>query len=82
VIEKVRRRHRHVEVTRLFDRLAAVDRLRDRELPRAILQQPRDTVEIFGPLAAGHLAPHVFERSLRRAVGGVDVVFAGECNLG
>ena len=82
VIEEMRRRHRHVEVARLLDRLAAVHRLGDGELARAILQQPRDAVEVFRALAAGHLAPDVVERALRRLVGGVDIGGAGERDLG
>ena len=39
VVEEVRRGERHVDVARLLDRLAAVHRLQDRELPRAFLER-------------------------------------------
>ena len=42
VVEEVRRREREVDVARLLDRLAAVERLGDRELAGALLEDPRD----------------------------------------
>ena len=41
VVEEVRRRERQVDVARLLDRLAAVERLGDGELARALLDQER-----------------------------------------
>ena len=73
VVEKMRRRHGHVEVARFLDGLAAVERLRDGKLARAILQKPRDTVEIFGAFAAGHLAPDAIVGALRRGISGIDI---------
>ena len=82
VIEEMRGGHRHVEVARFLDRLAAVHRLGDGELARAILQQARDAVEVFGAFAAGHLSPDGVEGLLRRGVGGIDIGRAGECDFG
>src|SRR5437763_1784234 len=42
VVEEVRRRERQVDIARLLDRLAAVQRLEHRKLARALLQDPRD----------------------------------------
>ena len=50
VVEEVRRGERDVDVARLLDRLAAVQRLRDRELARALLDQARDPEQVLRPL--------------------------------
>src|SRR4051794_25391858 len=42
VVEEVRRGEREVDVARLLDRLAAVERLEDGELARALLEKARD----------------------------------------
>ena len=73
VIKKVRRRHRHIEVPRLLDRLATIQRLRNGKLPCAILQQPRDAEKILRPLAARQLAPDVVIRRLRRLIRRIDI---------
>src|SRR5207302_2939780 len=51
VVEEVRGREWHVDVARFADRLAAVERLEDRELARALLEEPRDPEEILRALA-------------------------------
>ncbi len=52
VVEEVRGRHRDVEVARLLDRLAAVHRLGDRELPRPVLEKAGDPEEVLAALAS------------------------------
>ena len=73
VVEKMRCRHRYIEVPRLLDRLATIQRLRDGKLPRTILQQPRDAEEILRPLPARQLAPDVIIRRLRRLIRRIDI---------
>ena len=51
VVEEVRRCERDVDVARLLDRLAAVERLRDCELARALLDQPGDPEQVLRTLA-------------------------------
>ncbi len=73
VIEKVRRRERHVDVARLLDRLAAVHRLEDGELARLLLQHARDPVEVLAAFLSRHAAPVLLVRAVGRAHRGVDV---------
>src|SRR5262249_24086524 len=47
VVEEVRRGEREVDVARLLDRLAAVERLEDGELARPFLEEPGDTEEVL-----------------------------------
>src|SRR5581483_8019321 len=51
VVEEVRRGEREVDVARLLDRLAAVERLENGELARTFLQDARDPEEVLGTLA-------------------------------
>jgi hypothetical protein len=81
VIKEVRGCHRYVEVARFLDRLAAVHRLGYREFAGAILNQPRDAVEVLPTLAARQLAPRR-ERLLRRLKRPVDVGCIRERDLG
>ena len=67
VVEEVRRRQRQVDVARLADRLAAVERLEHGELARALLQDPRDSEEVLGALARRQVRPAVLERLARGA---------------
>src|SRR5579884_3833073 len=83
VVEEVRRRERQVDVARLLDRLAAVQRLEDGELPRALLQDARDPEQVLRALAAGQRRPSVVERVARRRdralhVGGRRLADLGE----
>ncbi len=57
VVEEVRRGERKVDVARLLDRLAAVHRLQDGELARALLELPRDPEQVLRALGAGQVAP-------------------------
>ena len=57
VVEEVRRRQRDVDVARLLDRLAAVQRLDDRQLARALLDQPRDPEDVLAALQPGQRRP-------------------------
>ena len=63
VVEEVRRREREVDVARLLDRLAAVQRLEHRELARALLEDARDPEEVLRALRAGQRRPAVRERA-------------------
>src|SRR5919198_1515307 len=57
VVEEVRRHERDVDVARLADRLAVVDRLQHGQLTRAFGDDPGDTEDVLGPLGAGHPRP-------------------------
>ena len=76
VVEEVRRGQRQVDVARLLDRLAAVERLEHGELARALLQQPRDPEQVLGPLGRAQRRPGALERVARRGDRGVDVAGA------
>src|SRR5581483_4974525 len=76
VVEEVRRGERQVDVARLLDRLAAVERLEHGELARALLEDPRDPEEVLRALAAGQLRP-ALERLARRADRELDILGAG-----
>jgi hypothetical protein len=71
----------HVDVARLLDRLAAVERLEHCQLARALLQQPRDAEEVLGPLRRPQLRPRP-ERRARGRDRQVDVLVAGLGHLG
>src|SRR5918996_688235 len=62
VVEEVRRRERQVDVARLADGLASVERLEHRELARALLEDARDAEEVLRPLACREPGPAVLER--------------------
>ena len=81
VVEEVGGRHRDVEIARLPDRLAAVERLGDRELPRPVLEQPRDPVEVLAALAPRQGGPGL-EGVRGGPVRGVDIRRPGERDLG
>ena len=57
VVEEMGSRHRDIEVARLLDRLSAVDRLGDRELPRPVLQEASDAEEVLAPLPSRKRGP-------------------------
>jgi hypothetical protein len=48
----VRRGERQVDVARLLDRLAAVERLEDGEFARPLLEEARDAEEVLRALGA------------------------------
>src|SRR5207247_2505963 len=62
VVEEVRGREREIDVARLADRLAAVQRLEHRELARALLEDARDPEEVLGALRRRDIRPSVGER--------------------
>ena len=62
VVEEVGRGERDVDVARLLDRLAAVDRLGDRKLARPLLDQARDAEEVLRPLARAQRRPAFSKR--------------------
>ena len=74
VVEEVRGRERKIDVARLADRLAAVQRLEDGELPRALLEDARDPVEVLRPLGRREAGPAVLERVPRRGDGQADLL--------
>ena len=74
VVEEVRGGERQVDVARLLDRLAAVERLEHRELARALLQQPRDPEQVLGALGRAQRRPLALEGVARRGDRGVDVL--------
>ena len=74
VVEEVRGRERQVDVARLLDRLAAVQRLEHGELARALLEDARDAEEVLRALRAGQRRPAVRERVARGGDGAVDVL--------
>ena len=82
VVEEMRGGHRHVEVARFLDRLAAVHRLGDGELAGAVLQQAGDAVDVLGALLARHLAPGGVEGLLGGGVGGIHIGGVGVGDLG
>jgi len=57
----MRSRQRQVDVARLLDRFATVERLEHREFPRTLLQDPRDPEEVLGALRGGDPGPTVLE---------------------
>ena len=65
VVEEVRGRERQVDVARLLDRLAAVQRLEHGELARALLEDARDPEQVLRALGAGQRRPAVLERLAR-----------------
>ena len=81
VVEEVGRGERHVDVARLLDRLAAVQRLEHGELARALLEDAGDPEEVLRALASGQLRP-AFEGLPRGGDGGGDIVRPGLGDLG
>ena len=82
VVEEVRRGERHVDVARLLDRLAAVERLRDGELARALLQEAGDAEQVFRALGGSQRRPAVLECRSRGGDGEIDVLGARLRDLG
>jgi hypothetical protein len=80
-VEEVCGGERHVDVARLADRLAAVERLHDRQLAGALLDQARDAEQVLPALQPRQRRP-----ARLGAVGGVDgaaeVAGPGERHLG
>ena len=82
VVEEVRGGERQVDVTRLADRLAAVERLEHGELARALLEDARDAEEVLRPLARRQRRPAVLERVARGLDGEIDILGARVGDLG
>src|SRR5438128_7491353 len=68
---------REIDVARLLDRLAAVERFEHGELARTLLQDARDPEEVLRALRAGQLGPGVRERAARCCDGAIDVLNGG-----
>jgi hypothetical protein len=79
VVEEVRRGQRDVDVARLPDRLAVVERLQDGEFPGLLLDDPGDPEQVLGSLPAGQLRPGCF---VGVAGGGDRAVDVGGSRLG
>src|SRR5258708_39357141 len=62
----------NVDVSRLADRLAVVDRLQNGKKALALLDMARERVDVLRPLEAGQRRPFGLRLS-RRGDGGVDV---------
>src|SRR6478735_1922420 len=73
VVEEVRRGERQVDVARLLDRLASVERLEDGELARALLEDAGDAEEVLRALGAGERRPAVGEGGACGGDGATDV---------
>ena len=82
VVEEVRGRERDVDVARLADRLAVVERLEHGELAGALLDRARDAEEVLRALAPGQVAPDGLVGLARGRDGGVDVGRPGLGDLG
>jgi hypothetical protein len=78
----VRGRERQVDVARLPDRLAAVERLEHGELARALLEDARDAKEVLRPLARPQPGPSVRVRVAGGLHGQAHVLGAGVGDLG
>src|SRR6266852_67454 len=74
VVEEVRGRERQVDIAGLLDRLAAVQRLEDRELARALLQDAGDPEEVLRALRARQRGPAVRVCVAGGRDGAVDVL--------
>ena len=79
VVEEVRGREGDVDVARLADRLAVVERLEHGELAAALLDRPGDAEQVLAALAPGHRRPDV---GVRAAGGAHRVVHVGRSGLG
>ena len=81
VVEEVGRRERDVDVARLADRLAAVQRLEHGELARPLLEEARDSVEVLRALGAGQGRPAVLEGVARSLDGELYLFIGGLAHL-
>src|SRR6185503_20493033 len=82
VVEEMRGRERQVDVARLLDRLAAIERLEHRELARALLQQSRDPEEVLRALRARERRPAVRVRLAGGLDGRLDLLLGRLADLG
>ena len=82
VVEEVGGDGRDVDVARLLDRLAVVDRLQHGELAAALLDDPGDPVEVLRALAPGHPRPDAGVGPAGGLHRGVDVGLVGLGDLG
>jgi len=73
----MRGREGKVDVPRLADRLAAVQRLEHGELARALLQDPSDPVEVLGALGGSGRRPAVLKGLPGAADGERDILGPG-----
>jgi hypothetical protein len=82
VVEEVRRHQRQVDVAALPDGLAVVDRLQHRELPRALLEDAGQPVQVLAPGPGGQAGPGAVVGGAGRGHRPVDVLGAGGRHLG
>src|SRR5438105_6019287 len=76
----MRSRHWNVEVARRLDRLSAIHRFRYSEFSRAILNETRDSIDVFPALLSTHFPPYGFVRSLGSLISSVNVFSARDCD--
>ena len=72
---------RDVDVAALLDGLARIHRFKDGELARALLQDPGDAEQVFGPFLAGEGAPRAALGTAGGANGLVGVDGRGTCHV-
>ena len=77
VVEEVGSDQRKVDVARLADGLAVVQRLEDGQLARPLLDQARDPEEVLAPVSAAHRPPGALVGVARGPHRPVDVLAAG-----
>ena len=82
VIKEMRRRQRHIDIARFANRLAAIHRFDHRELARAILDHPRDAIDIFAALLRGHLRPDFVVCLAGRVHRSVNIFLRRQSDLG
>ena len=82
VVEEVRGRERQVDVARLLDRLAAVQRLEHGELARALREDARDPEQVLRALASRAASTSVANASRAAATASCDVRLARLRDLG
>ena len=82
VVEEPGRHQRDVDVARLADRLAVVERLEHRQLAGALLQDAGDPEQVLAALPGRQLGPDLVVGLARRGHRAVDVGLAGLGDLG
>ena len=82
VVPEVGGGERHVDVAALLDRLAGIHRFEDGELAAALLEDPRDSVEVLGALLARQSTPASSEGTARGPHGSVHVRCGAARDLG
>ena len=82
VVEEPGCDQRNVDVAALLDRFAVVEALRDGELPRAFLHQPRDAEEVLATVRTAQTRPGTVVGTTGRDNGQVHIFRVGVGDLG